>query len=344
VGFQINAVAKDKTKALIKCESGPTCEAVDALSGFYVNKGKDATTTTNQVLKCSNTGCEPYTIPATATACQENKVGIIYESSAVKLCTGDSTTAVDLTADAYKTLKITEDGVFPDTTTGAKVAVKVSLDGYVALLEEASLPICNSVTATSACTITSGTLADGGHCIKENKIYKADFTANKCEQLAEDATSTKVEGDKVISYFAASDYNVVESTNLATDTEYLVYECTLDSGKKHQDCALVKGFTDIGTKNIKCNGWKGEKCEVITTLAACVAGDNGKVGASSKVCFSATPEENPDLPTGTEVSKIAFNSIDISTAYGALKDDIVFLSLSASKAVVDTTPLGSGKN
>ncbi|KAL6631435.1 scaffoldin [Neocallimastix sp. 'constans'] len=343
VGFQINAVAKDKTKALIKCESGPTCEAVDALSGFYVNKGKDATTTTNQVLKCSNTGCEPYTIPATATACQENKVGIIYESSAVKLCTGDSTTAVDLTADAYKTLKITEDGVFPDTTTGAKVAVKVSLDGYVALLEEASLPICNSVTATSACTITSGTLADGGHCIKENKIYKADFTANKCEQLAEDATSTKVEGDKVISYFAASDYNVVESTNLATDTEYLVYECTLDSGKKHQDCALVKGFTDIGTKNIKCNGWKGEKCEVITTLAACVAGDNGKVGASSKVCFSATPEENPDLPTGTEVSKIAFNSIDISTAYGALKDDIVFLSLSASKAVVDTTPLGSGE-
>lgn len=344
MGFQINAVAKDKTKALIKCESGPTCEAVDALSGFYVNKGKDATTTTNQVLKCSNTGCEPYTIPATATACQENKVGIIYESSAVKLCTGDSTTAVELTADAYKTLKITEDGVFPDTTTGAKVAVKVSVDGYVALLEEASLPICNSVTATNVCTIISGTLVDGGHCIKENKIYKADSTATtKCEQLVEDSTSTKVEGNKVISYFDASDYKVVTSTNLATDTEYLVYECTLDSGKKHQDCALIKGFTDIGTKNIKCNGWKGEKCELIT-LGACAAGDNGKIGNDNKVCFSATAEENPLLPTDTEVSKIAFKSTDISTAYGALKDDVVFLSLSASKAVVDTTPLGSGKN
>lgn len=287
-------------------------------------------------------------VTPTAANCAAAKAGGL--TSGKELCSSDNDDAPqvipDATEDKYITIEnLSADGFFPDGKSGEKIAVKVGTDGSALLLEEICLPECSANTSSNVCKIGGEDTDNGQHCIKDNKIYVTTISGNSksCDQVTNSSGTTD---DKEISYYD-NEYKLVASSDLVDDTEYIVYECILKgTTKTYEECTIIKGYTDIGSKNIKCNGWKGEKCKLIT-LSACAANGNGNLGTSDSknaICFSATETQNVVLPTTAGITeKIAFNLTNTSTDYGVLKNDIVFLSLSSTQAVVDKSSLGEGK-
>lgn len=321
--------------ALIKCGSSPSaftdCVSENANSGYYLNSGKDSTT--NQVIKCSNSGC--LAISITEESC--SKAGsVINKSSTIKLCIGESeeepVAITGATSDSYETILLTDDNVFPDTSKDSKIAVKVSTDGYVYLLEEASLPECSNSASTSNTCIANA--VDGSHCIKNGAIYKSTISGNtkKCEQVTGSAASTTE------AFYFNESFEVVTSIDNNSKI-YYAYECETDASKKVGNCSLVKGYTTANSKIVKCNGWKGEQCEVGAT-SSCTADCNGELSSTNLVFASSSNKYT--LPTDSSTSIISFELTKTSGAYGALKEDIILLSVATGKAT--STTLSSGKN
>jgi len=316
------------SKSVIKCVSGGTCSSEAAIVGYYANAG-----VANSVIKSDNSGCSVVNVETTVTSC--SKAGGLVYSSGIKICSteSDNTPSAIVNSsgsDIYKTIELAEDGDFPGGNKG-KISIKISTDGYVLLLEEATLPTCTYTSSNKSCFPSSVTYVqnESKYCISNNVIYKSEV--KKCTIL----TGTK--NSSAISYYEASDYN--EITPGFTTAEYIVYQCKFNSSDgKAEKCTLIKGYTTSGSDLIQCNGWKGETCSVITK-ATCDK-DNGIIGTQG-VCFSSDASKYVALPTGEDTMVIAFEVTDTNEIYGIHGDDIVVLSLKSDQAIIESLSEGN---
>lgn len=325
---------------MIYCVTDKTdCVVIDANSGYYTNSGGDSAT--NKVIKCSNTGCTTESVESSCS-----KAGDIIYASELKLCTtsSDSTAFASQATDKFETIILESDNDFPGALKG-KIGVKLLSDRSNAiaalLLEDASLPLCTNTGKSAVCF--TGAEADQVCITSDGKLYKSASTSPKCSQI----TRSGDKGSIDISYYGKDFKEIASSavdSSVAAKTPYYTYQCSLsfDSTPKLENCVIVKGYTNIGTKAVQCSGWKEVACVAPATEATCASEVGDGAFASTEICIDGTNDIT--LPTDVTVTqKVAFTLKDTSSNYGVLKDDILVLSISKTKAVVNNT-IGDGNS
>ncbi|OUM68883.1 hypothetical protein PIROE2DRAFT_3256, partial [Piromyces sp. E2] len=313
VGYHKNVNAEGtKENALIQCTTAKTlnsCKSLNALNGYYLNAATDKAQ--NQIIKCSGTGCAVDKVSATTCGKAGTLIKDKDNTTTIKLCKVDAAKdddiiAIAASATTYETLTVKANN-FPNATTDGKIAVKIGTDGSVTLLEEDSLPTCDTTKGTSCMT---------GHpekaCLSSGKIYMSCYRLRKK------------------TFYFNSNYESVAAGVGAN----IAYQCTFDDNGAVKSCELVKGYVQQGTSFLQCNGWKGEVCAAPSTTA-CANDMNGEMESTNKsICF--TSNDSIDITTLTGESKIAFELTKTSNIYGEKEGDVVVLSLSATEAVVTT--------
>jgi len=286
---------------LITCTS-VSCTSAKAIEGYYINAGESGT-----IIKCTGSACTKATIE---TSC--SKAGPIM--TGLKLCIGGtesktiSATAAATTTYQYLTLNLAAATDFPGDSQG-KITVRLGSEGSAILLKDGGLPAC---TANSGTTCFTGATANQFCIYTDNKIYKQD-------------SSCAVENISGIKYFK-NDYT--EAT-IASDDALTAYQCE-SSGT----CQVVKGYVVETNTIVQCSGWKGVSCvkTADSSLTACAANDNGKMGTGKKLCFSDS--ESVSLPASGTTEYLAFELTKTSELYGKNEGDVVVLSLSDTQAIV----------
>jgi len=292
---------------LITCTSA-SCTSAKAIEGYYINAGESGT-----IIKCTGSACTKASIE---TSC--SKAGPIM--TGLKLCIGGtesktiSATAAATTTYQYLTLNLAAATDFPGGSQG-KITVRLGSEGSAILLKDGGLPSCNDNTGDTCFT---GAI-ENQYCIySDNKIYK------------QGSSSCAVESISNIKYFK-DDY---KEASIGTDDALTAYQCESDT------CQVVKGYVVVSSNIVQCSGWKGVPCvkTADSSLTACAANDNGKMGTDKKLCFSEN--ESVTLPASGTTEYLAFELTKTSELYGKNEGDVVVLSLSATQAIV-TSLLGS---
>jgi len=295
---------------IITCDATNGCSSGVALKGYYLNSGKSGS-----VIECNGTKCEEKDITATSCSAAGD---LIKSGSTIYLCTSSTTkSTLKPTNDVFVTFE--KDTSFPSSPSNA-FNVKISKDGVVFLLEEATIQNCSATAEVNGDCFANN--VDGQHCITSSGLL-LKYDSSVATTCAKAVASAK-------SVYLDKDYKDV--TSMSTGGKKAEYGYNCDAGS---NCKVIKGYQAIGTVNVKCSGWKGDPCVSTAkgTTASCTSSlkDGTLLDAGTHLCFGTTT--GYELPSsGTKT--IVFQSKDLSSNYGANKDEIVVLTTSKTQAIV----------
>jgi len=356
-GYYLNKlVSSSKSKALIYCISG-TCEVRDALNGYYVID--------DELIECKNNGCSIVEKTKIPKSCSEKGAGSVIvvenvedEEDGYKICIdGKNYESINDNYDddeefveddeefeeyIYRSINVGVNG-FPGISTETVITVRFGSDNAALVMEDATLPLCDTVDTAKSCT-TSNTIVPA--CITSaKKIY---LTANgSCNMVS------STEESKYI-YFDGNN-KVVSSPFTASSGEIaFAYKCTFTTSDNVSyaldTCKISKGYTISDGKYIQCSGW---------IYDACIKGDLPKLtncegsveevevddedtdvvlGSSNLLCASGNKISIPYSPNVDTASLILERP---SSNFGS-SAGVVFLSLSENEVVVTSAPTVAG--
>lgn len=332
------------SKRVITCIDSKCYLEDKTLKGYFINDG-NGESSTNYLIKCPGDNDENCSeVGASGESSAVGSIKVENETPTISICviTGcsseqDSSDYEAIPADTNnKYLKITKAATndFPGVTLESgestkDISIKIGKDGYVILLENASLPECNaSIPSSNVCF--TGALNEQ-YCIhSDQSIYKTIIG----EENTKSCTKITLSNTSEIFYFDMEGKKLESGEPSATTSDIMAYECS-SSSQGGISCELLHGYVSITESNaIYCSGWKREGC-VVETISACDSAEEGQLVTSSenssKLCFAS--EITRDFTSST-TDYYAFLTTKVNPIYGQGEGEIVFLKSTASSVLV----------
>lgn len=319
---------------LISCTNNG-CVYVDiSIKGYFLN---GAETSGKHLIKCDGSACTEVADTSYASFAGVGSIkvseGNVYMCIAVG-CSGpgvvkiESTSATNSASYIYKTLKISTASKFLDLAANAIKSFKFGNDGSVVLLEELKLHSANE----------DDTYKLNGTTIKK-RVSSADKDLVETESITEPGTKV---------FFFGSDNKMVNPPTEGSLPFVTAYQCTFIESENRYDagnyqivldkCVQVKGYaTTEENKLIHCSGWANEGCSVVSNPKACTNEDEGRLGASKKICLDG---ESISLPSSSAKipNYLAFQAQDINPYYGVDAGGMIYLQVT-SHSVIAVDPI-----